>query len=82
MTEPALFEMDEREGADVVHVLLPNMSYACGGNILTKRGTSRCGTTDWDRITCPDCLAFGHEVLTEAVCRMQGREPRRDEVSA
>lgn len=68
-------ERAAREGDPAaVHVLLPNMSYACGGNILTKAGTSRCGAWKWDEITCPDCRAHGQEPLQREVYRQQGLE--------
>jgi hypothetical protein len=74
--QPAFLDPpDSREGgADAVHVLMPNMAYACGGNILTKRGTSRCGPWSWDEITCPDCRALGREPLLREVARQQGHE--------
>jgi hypothetical protein len=66
----------------ITHVLLPNMSYACGGNILTKVGASRCGPGGWSLITCPDCRAFGQDYLAAVVRWMQGHGPHPDEIQA
>ena len=54
------------------HVLLPNMSYACGGSILTKDGgfTVGVGAGQWDDVTCPECRGYGRDYLA-AVCRYQ-----------
>lgn len=59
---------------DAVHVLMPHMGYACGGNILTKAGRSVCGPWDWDQVTCPDCRAPGQDALLRALHRMQGHD--------
>lgn len=70
-----LFELDDREGsADVRHVLMPNMAYACGGNILTKRGSFAVGINEWSAITCPECQAHGEETLRAEMRAMQGRQ--------
>lgn len=68
-------ERDQREGPDVVHVLMPNMGYACGGNILTVNGTSQCGISDWDAITCEACRSWGPNYLVAMQMWMQGHGP-------
>lgn len=71
--EPA----DDRAGSEAAtHVLMPNMAYACGGNILTKKGRFRVGANgdNWLSITCPDCLAFGQESITRESRRQQGSQ--------
>lgn len=70
-----LFDLDVREGDEhAVHVLLPDMSYACGGSILTKRGHFTVGAHRWDEVTCPDCRVHGQDVLLEESRAMQGRQ--------
>lgn len=70
-----LFDFDTREGdADARHVLMPNMAYACGGNILTKRGVFTVGVSDWAKVTCPDCRAHGEAELRADIRAMQGRQ--------
>lgn len=69
-----LFDFDPRAGDDTTHVLMPNMAYACGGNILTKRGHFTVGITTWEAVTCADCRTEGEPAL-RAECRaMQGRQ--------
>ena len=71
----ALFELDDREGsADIRHVLMPNMAYACGGSILTKRGHFTVGITTWDAVTCEECRAHGEDSLRAEMRAMQGRQ--------
>jgi len=74
MTQPMLdLEfLDGREGPGVVHVLMPCMAYACGDSILTKRGGFTCGPSNWEKVTCPDCRAFGRDVLAAECRRQQG----------
>lgn len=74
MSEPALFDIDTRAGAEVTHVLMPNMAYACGGSILTKRGHFTVGITTWDAVTCDDCRTTGEDVLRAEIRAMQGRQ--------
>jgi hypothetical protein len=76
-TEPTLFDLDDREGADNnVHVLMPDMSYACGGSILTKRGGFRVGVAgdNWGKVTCRTCRSFGRDALRDESRAMQGRQ--------
>lgn len=74
--QPALEGLELREGSDptVVHVLMPNMAYACGGSILTKVGTFVVGARPWSRVTCPDCVALGESTLLEESLAQQGRQ--------
>lgn len=75
MTEqPTLFRVDEREQCPGPHVLLPNMSYACGGDITAKTGGFMfIGPDNYSEVGCPDCSAIGHQELRLAVRRIQGR---------
>jgi hypothetical protein len=69
--------VDEREGsARNTHVLLPDMSYACGGSILTKRGHFRVGVGggNWAKVTCAECRSIGEDVLAAESRAMQGRQ--------
>lgn len=73
-------ERAAREGPDdVVHVLLPNMAYACGGNILTKNGSSVCGVGGWTKVTCADCRAYGYDYLRAIQTWMQGHGDHPDD---
>lgn len=77
MSEPMLDLLmpDTREGdSSTVHVLMPNMAYACGGNILSKAGHFTCGAADWDFVTCPGCRAVGRDAVSVEVGRQQGRQ--------
>lgn len=75
MSQPALFDLDDREGdPESVHVLMPSMAYACGGSILTKRGHFTVGASEWSRVTCPDCRALGRDGLIEEQRAQQGRQ--------
>lgn len=66
---------DAREVCPGPHVLLPNMSYACGGSILTKTGGFMfIGPDNFADIGCPDCAAIGHDELRTEVRRQQGKE--------
>lgn len=74
-TDLALFELDGREGdARLTHVLMPNMAYACGGNILSKAGRFQVGVHDWPAITCPACREAGRPALEHEIRAMQGRQ--------
>lgn len=68
--EPA----DERTGPDAAHVLMPDMSYACGGSILTKRGHFQVGIRDWAAIDCAECRQYGEDELRAEMRRQQGRQ--------
>ena len=74
MSEPALFALDTREGDDATHVLMPNMAYACGGNILTKRGHFTVGIMTWEAVTCAACREHGEATLRAEMRAMQGRQ--------
>lgn len=65
---------DDRIGPDVTHVLMPDMSYACGGSILTKRGHFTVGAHRWDDVTCADCRVHGQDALMTESRAMQGRQ--------
>lgn len=65
---------DERIGPDVTHVLMPDMSYACGGSILTKRGHFQVGINDWATIDCAECRHFGEQALRAEMRRQQGHQ--------
>lgn len=73
----ALVETDDREGSpEHRHVLMPNMAYACGGSILTKRGGFTVGTSLWQRVTCPVCRGLGRAFLATECKRQQGNQER------
>lgn len=60
----------------LVHVLMPCMSYACGGCICGcsgEPGTLTVGVTRWDDVTCPDCRSPGRPALEVEIRRQQGR---------
>lgn len=64
------FDLFDDDRGDVVHVMMPNMRYACGGCICGcsgPRGHFVLGTFEWEKVTCPECLALGREALHEAV---------------
>jgi len=55
------------------HVLMPNMSLACGADLLTARTPDgRTWTTFPRYATCPDCLAIPD--LDERAAAMQRRQ--------
>ena len=59
-----LAEVERADAAPDVHCLMPNMSLACGEDLLTvlRRGRidrHRRATTTTSETTCPDCLAVG-----------------------
>lgn len=69
-----------REHADVctdcnelVHALLPNMSYACYENILSVHGHFEMGTSAFDKVTCPECRAEGVEKIRVRMRRQIGK---------
>lgn len=69
-----------REHADVcepcnnlVHALLPNMSYACYENILSVHGHFEMGTSGFDKVTCPECRAEGIENIRRRMRRQMGK---------
>lgn len=70
-----LFELDDRTGpADVTHVLMPNMAYTCGGNILTVHGHVQVGVRDWSLVTCAECQAIGEQTIRDECRAQQGRQ--------
>jgi hypothetical protein len=65
-----------------VHSTLPNMGYACGGNIVNglpdggPRGRNILGgwsVDRWDQITCPDCRADGLQMLAHRAHLIQSQ---------
>lgn len=74
---------DNRPGdPNVVHVLLPNMRYACWETILTTAGRFEVGAHNWDAITCPGCRQHGRDYLIALSMWMQGHGPHPDEMPA
>lgn len=70
-----LFEIDDREPATGPHVLLPDMSYACGGNILTKAGGFMfLGADNFAAVGCGECRTIGPAELLATQRAMQGRQ--------
>jgi hypothetical protein len=70
---------DSLHGIPQVHVLMPNMAYACGLTVLDFRpGHARMivGPSEerWDTVTCPECRAPGREALAAQSRRQQGCE--------
>lgn len=59
---------------------MPNMGYACTGNILTKNGSFTCGANDWGKVTCDECRAFGQDYLIAWQRFMQGHGEHPDKV--
>lgn len=77
MSDVALFDLepvDDRSGPDVTHVLMPDMSYACGGSVLTKRGHFQVGISNWAAIDCNGCREPGESTLRLEIRAMQGRQ--------
>jgi hypothetical protein len=74
--DAALFDVDDREPAIGPHVLMPNMSYGCGGSILTKQGGFVVGAAgdNWPRVGCPECRAIGQDALLAEQAEQQGRQ--------
>lgn len=58
------------------HVVMPNMAYACGQDILDPAGHGIIGPSldRWERVTCPECLAPGREALAAECHRIQRRQ--------
>ncbi len=54
----------------IVHVVMPNMAYACGGSILDG-GRIVIGPSRWAEVTCLDCLGCGQAALAAECQRMQ-----------
>ncbi|WPF83948.1 hypothetical protein SANBI_001659 [Sanguibacter sp. 4.1] len=60
-----LAEVEQATAARGVHCILPNMSIACGEDLIAlcrrRRGdrARRTTTTTTTETTCPDCLAVG-----------------------
>lgn len=82
--EPDLLDLlhEQEAAADPragwVHVLMPNMAYACGGGPLGladggPRGLFRVGTnaSEWPQVTCPECRAGGLREVLERTHRQQ-----------
>lgn len=70
---------DSATGVTRVHVLMPNMAYACGLTVLDfPAGQGRfvvgAGEDRWDDVTCPECRAPGRDALLADSRRMQGLE--------
>lgn len=68
---------EDRTGQDTdIHVLMPSMSYACGGNILTAKGRSVfSAATEWDAVSCAACREQGQERIWRASKAQQGHDP-------
>ncbi|WP_182379811.1 hypothetical protein [Nocardioides sp. WS12] len=59
--------------SDLNHILMPNMAWACGGNIVTKGGHIKF-LNKWDEVTCPECIAEGRDAISARTRRQQGQE--------
>lgn len=57
-----------------VHILMPCMTYVCGGSILDTPGRFQVGINDWDAITCPGCRAPGADSIVADTRRQQGSQ--------
>lgn len=61
-----LFADEPKPGAEVTHVLMPWMRYACGRGVVEDGGSFIVGPSQgWERVDCPDCHAPGREALAE-----------------
>lgn len=69
--DSALFS--DRVESDLRHILMPNMAWACGGDIVTKGGHIEF-LNGWDKVTCPDCIALGRDSISKRTQAQQGRE--------
>lgn len=58
----------------VTHVLMPNMAYACGRNMLDHGGRFQTGINDWPAITCPECSTLDPDELRTEIRAQQGRQ--------
>lgn len=58
-----LAEVEQATTAVALHCILPNMSIACGEDLIAlcrrRRGDRARRTTTTTETTCPDCLAVG-----------------------
>lgn len=66
----AILEPAER----LTHVLMPCMTYACGGDIVNTGGRFQVGINDWSAIDCPDCRVFGEDGLRAEMRRQQSEQ--------
>lgn len=60
--------------ADLVHVLMPCMAYACGEDIVTVGGHFQVGIVSWRKVTCRACRAFDPEDLRATMRIQQGNQ--------
>lgn len=59
--------------SEIVHALLPNMSYACYENILSVAGHFEMGTSNFENVTCTGCRNEGVEKIRVRMRRQQGQ---------
>lgn len=63
------------EAPDLTHILMPNMSYVCGGNIVTSGGhfVMTLDPEARKRVDCPGCRATNLWAVQDEFKRQQGR---------
>lgn len=64
----ALFDLVEKD--ERTHVLMPNMAYACGLTPLDG-GHFQVGISDWSKIDCRDCQAWGETGIKLRIAEQQ-----------
>ena len=75
-----LAEVEQATAAPAVHCILPNMSIACGEDLIAlcqrqRAARTRRMTTTTTETTCPDCLAVGDlRALSRAMNGQQATE--------
>jgi len=75
----ALLADIEAPAGDTFHVLMPNMGFACGRDVLAEpkrlhRMVIGGWGKGWSKVNCPECRAFGPEALAEQSRKMQERQ--------
>ncbi|MCZ4499959.1 MAG: hypothetical protein JWQ74_2514 [Marmoricola sp.] len=57
----------------VRHIVMPNLQWACGGNLLVDGGRMAV-RNQWDQVTCPDCLRQGQSSVARRAQQLLGKD--------
>lgn len=68
-----LAEIEAPERAKMTHCVMPSMSRVCGTDYLSP-GRHVFGTSSWDAITCPECIAPGRREVARVIHLQQRPE--------